>query len=261
MYAVRKQNMKKPKILLSNDDGIFADGLQALYESLRDIGDLFVIAPDTEQSAVGHAITLYNPLRVKEIKGRNGFQGYAVNGTPADCVKLGIKAILNEKPDLVVSGINRGSNLGKNIIYSGTVSVATEGVIMRIPSIAFSITSHENPMYEIAADFAAKLVSLVLEKGLPEGTLLNVNVPNLPQKKIKGLKVTRQGESRFDEIFQKRTDPRNDTYFWMDGVYLKTEDDDSADDVAIDQGYISITPINYDLTNYNFLKELKDWEI
>lgn len=253
--------MKKPRILLSNDDGIFADGLTALYESLKGIGDLFVVAPDTEQSAVGHAITLYNPLRVKEIKRKNGFHGYAVNGTPADCVKLGIKAILNGKPDLVVSGINRGSNLGENIIYSGTVSVATEGTIMGIPSIAFSITSHENPMYEVAADFAAKLVPVVLEKGLPKGTLLNINIPNLPQEKIKGIKITRQGESRFDEIFRKRTDPRNDTYFWMDGVYLKTENDDSADDVAIDQGYISITPISYDLTDHDFIEEIKSWNV
>lgn len=253
--------MRKPRILLSNDDGIFAEGLTALYESLKGFGDLFVVAPDTEQSAVGHAITLYSPLRVKEIKRKNGFYGYAVNGTPADCVKLGIKAILNGKPDLVVSGINRGSNLGENIIYSGTVSVATEGTIMGIPSIAFSITSHENPLYEVAADFAAKLVPVVLKKGLPKGTLLNVNIPNLPKVLIKGVKVTRQGKSRFDEIFRKRTDPRNDTYFWMDGVYLKTENDDSADDVAIDQGYISITPISYDLTNHDFMAELKNWNL
>lgn len=252
--------MKKPKILLKNDDGIHAEGLITLYEALKEIGDITIVAPENEQSAIGHAITLYSPLRVKEVIIKNNTKAYAVNGTPADCVKIGVKAIMGEKPDLVVSGINRGSNLGMNIIYSGTVSVATEGVIMGIPSIAISLNSYQEPYYyDVGAEFALKVIPKILENGLPDGTLLNINIPNIPKEKIKGVRITKQGKSRFDEIFRKRTDPRNDVYYWLDGIHLKTENDDLADDIAIEENYISVTPINYDLTDKDFMEELSKW--
>lgn len=251
----------KSKILVTNDDGIYAPGIFALNNSMKEIGEAYVVAPDYERSAVGHAITLSDPLRVLEVDRNGEFFGWAVNGTPADCVKLASKAILDFKPDLVVSGINQGPNTAINVIYSGTVSAATEGTIMDIPSIAFSVTSFRKIDFSFAALVAKKISALVLKHGLPKGTLLNVNIPALPKEQIKGIKITRQGKGRYEEAFEKRIDPMNRTYYWLGGKRLFLDTDDDIDEVANQNQYVSITPLQYDLTNYKMLDELKNWDL
>jgi len=251
----------RPHILLTNDDGIFAPGLYALYESLSAIAEVSVVAPDSEKSAVGHAITITDPLRVMPFEKFGKFFGHAVNGTPADCVKLAYFALLERKPDLVVSGINYGSNTGINIIYSGTVSAATEGTILGIPSFAISLTTFKDADFTYAAKFAAKLVPLVLKNSLPKGTFLNVNVPNVPEAQIRGVAVTRMGMAIYDDKYDKRVDPRNRIYYWLTGSKLEFEEGEEVDDGAIEKNMVSITPIHYDLTNHRILDELKRWEI
>ena len=253
---------KKLSILVSNDDGIDSDGIYSLVSSLKKIANVIVVAPDTQQSAVGHAITMHRPLRVKEFRKKGKFFGYAVDGTPADCVKLGIRHLIKHKPDLVVSGINHGSNTAISVIYSGTVSAATEGTILGIPSIAISLTSYEPKVdFSVAAQFAQKLAKIVAEKGLPKGTLLNVNVPHVSKKQIKGVEITRQGKSSWNDEFEARKDPGNKNYFWLKGDLIEIDEEDDIDQKAIMNNKISITPIQYDLTNYNFLKDLSDWNI
>lgn len=249
------------KILVTNDDGIYAPGIFALRNVMREIGEAYVVAPDYERSAVGHAITLSDPLRVVEVERNGEFFGWAVNGTPADCVKLAAKAILDFKPDLVVSGINQGPNTAINVIYSGTVSAATEGTIMDIPSIAFSVTSFRKIDFSFASVMAKKIAALVLRHGLPKGTLLNVNIPALPKEEIRGIKITRQGKGRYEEAFEKRIDPMNRTYYWLGGKRLFLDTDDDIDEVANQNQYVSITPLQYDLTDYNMLDKLKKWDL
>ena len=247
------------RLLLTNDDGIYAKGIEVLYEQLRRDHEVLVVAPETEQSAVGHAITLMDPLRVKPVNRNRAFFGYAVNGTPADCVKLAIKELMEERPDLVVSGINLGANVGINVIYSGTVSAATEGTILGIPAIAISINSIRSPDFEPAAMFARSLARKVAANGLPPRTLLNVNVPAVSAGEIKGVRVTRQGVTRFVERFERRVDPRDSVYYWQCGSTPLLEEDGDTDGSALAAGYISITPIHYDLTNYAFLEPLREW--
>ena len=255
---------KKPSklnILLTNDDGIYSEGIKALYDSLNQIGNVTIVAPDAERSAVGHAITLSDPLRVKEVKRNGKFFGYATTGTPADCVKLAIRAILKKKPDIVISGINLGPNTGYSVLYSGTVSGATEGAILGIPSFAISLATFENPDYTFAADFAKKLTKIILDNnGLPQGTLLNVNVPAVGSKRIKGVKIVRQSKVAIKERFDKREDPRKRTYYWLTGEIVESDGQKDADIEAIRNNYISITPIHCDLTNYDFVKNLKKWK-
>lgn len=250
---------EKPRILVTNDDGIYSAGIYALYNAMSEIGETYVVAPDAEKSAVGHAITIADPLRVFEIERNGKFFGWAVNGTPADCVKLGVKGILQFKPDLVVSGINQGSNTATNVIYSGTVSAATEGTIMGIPSIAFSLTTFKKTDFSFAAEVAKLLASKVLEHGLPPGTLINVNIPPFPKEEIKGIHVTRQGKGRYEEAFEKRVDPANRTYFWLGGTKLLLDTDEDIDEVAVMNQYVSVTPLQYDLTDRNMLSTLKEW--
>ena len=249
------------RILLTNDDGINAPGLAALYRELKQIGDVTVVAPDTEKSAVGHAITLSDPLRVWDFEKYGEFFGYAIKGTPADCVKIAYWALLEKKPELVVSGINLGSNTGMNVIYSGTVSAATEGTILNIPSFAISLTTFSNPDFSYAARFARKLAQIVFEKGLPQGTFLNVNVPPATEEEIKGVVITRQGKATYMEHFDKRVDPQNRVYYWLAGKKVKIEENINVDDFAILKNCVSITPIHYDLTNYSYLEELQSWQI
>jgi 5'-nucleotidase len=248
-------------LLVTNDDGIHAPGIYHLKNALAKIADVLVVAPDTERSAVGHAITLSDPLRVSEVYKNNCFFGYAVNGMPADCVKLGIKGLMKQKPDLVVSGINLGANTATNIIYSGTVSAAAEAVIMGVPGLAVSIASYEAPEYDYAANLAALLAKKIQQHGLPKGTLLNVNVPAVRSEDIKGIEITRQGNGRFEESVEKRVDPTNRTYYWFSGhdIVLDTEKD--VDDVALRENKVSITPIRYDLTDLKMLNELRGWDL
>ena len=249
------------KILLTNDDGINAPGISALFKSIEPMGDITVVAPDTERSAVGHAITLSDPLRVEKVNKRGKFFGYAVSGTPADCVKIAVWALLEEKPDIVISGINYGNNTGISIIYSGTVSAATEGMILEIPSIAISLAAYKKPDFSYAAKFAKKLIKVVLKKGLPVGTLLNVNVPNVPESEIKGVKITRQGKAVYREFFDQRKDPWGRSYYWMAGEKIRIKEDDSVDDSALDNNMVSITPIQFDLTDYSNLELIEKWKL
>jgi 5'-nucleotidase len=246
-------------LLITNDDGIHAPGIYYLKNALAKIAEVLVVAPDAEQSAVGHAITLSDPLRVSEVFKDNSFFGYAVNGTPADCVKLGIKALMKQKPDLVVSGINLGANTATNIIYSGTVSAAAEAVIMGVPGLAVSIASYAAPDFNYAAKLAAILAQKIQTHGLPKGTLLNVNVPAVKSDDIKGIVITRQGNGRFEESIEKRVDPTNRTYYWFSGHDVVVDTDKDVDDVALRENKVSITPIRYDLTDLKMMKKLRSW--
>ncbi len=247
------------KILISNDDGIYSPGISALREAVKPLGETHVVAPAAEQSAVGHAITLANPLKVQQISRNGSFFGHAVVGTPADCVKLAVHMMGKEPPQLVMSGINLGQNAGISVLYSGTVSAATEGTILGIPSIAVSLNTFKDPIWNTAAHFAHLMASRVIERGLPKETLLNVNVPNLPLEHVKGIRLTRMGRSRFVEEFHRRSDPRGNAYYWMDGRMELIGDTSGTDIEALDAGYVSITPIWFDLTHREVMGHMKEW--
>lgn len=257
---VAETRKRKPHILVSNDDGIDAPGIYALAKSLRLIGTVTVVAPDKQQSAVGHAITMKYPLRVSKFYKNGSFFGYAVDGTPADAVKLAVRSLLEQPPDLVVSGINHGSNTSISVIYSGTVSAATEGTVLKIPSIAVSLTTYETPDFRYAAAFARKIAKLVLKNGLPPGTLLNVNVPSVPEKAIRGVRITKQGKSNWNDKFEVRRDPNKREYYWLTGYLEIADKSPDADQIAIMNNYVSVTPIQYDLTDYEFLPRLRGWK-
>ena len=246
--------------MLTNDDGIASPGLLALYEALRADHELAVVAPATEMSAVGHAITISDPLRVLDYHRDGTFFGYAVKGTPADCVKIGYWGILKRKPDVVISGINMGPNTGINTIYSGTVSAATEGTLLGVPSFAISLNAFHDCNFKYAAGFALRMTRQLLENGLPQGVSLNVNIPAVPEKEIRGVAVTRQGLALYREEFDKRTDPHGRTYYWLTGQKLNKETSIAFDDGAMDRNMVTITPIHYDLTKYEFLDQLKTWD-
>lgn len=253
--------MKKPLILVSNDDGYDSPGIYALVMSLRSIADVVVVAPATQQSAVGHAITVQTPLRARPINRGRHFTGWAVEGTPADSVKLGVSTLLDRKPDLVVSGINHGMNTSVNVIYSGTVSAATEGAVLGIPAIAMSLASHSlKADMRAAATFARKISAEVLKRGLPPGTLLNVNVPNVPPEEIKGVNVTKQGRSWWDDGFETRRDPVGRDYYWLVGEYV-WDKDPVVDDSALQRNMISVTPLHYSLTDEALFEQMQDWNI
>jgi 5'-nucleotidase len=246
-------------ILLSNDDGIHSDGINVLAERLQDVGELYTVAPDREQNSMSHALTLHRPLRVYPM----GAKRFAVDGTPTDCVKLALTGLLPVRPDLVVSGINKGPNLGDDIIYSGTVSAAIEGALLGVPGLAVSLVTFENFDFQPAAEFTAKLVSHIQEKAIPPETLLNVNVPSLPKDQIKGWRLTRQGKRHYSETIVERIDPRGRKYYWIGGDNLGFAQEDGTDCVAVHEGYISVTPLQVDLTNHRFLTEARgprfDW--
>jgi 5'-nucleotidase len=248
-------------ILITNDDGIHSEGIFQLKIALEKHANVLVVAPDTECSAVGHAITLSDPLRVSKIFKNGNFFGYAVNGTPADCVKLGIKCLMKIKPDMVVSGINLGSNTAINIIYSGTVSAAAEAVIMGVPGLAISLTSYHIQEFSYACSLAKVLVEKIKKFGLPEGTLLNVNVPPVSENDIEGIVITRQGKAKYDETYDKRIDPNNRTYYWLTGKRMELDEDEDVDDVVIQNNKVSITPIRYELTDEQMIFELRKWGI
>jgi 5'-nucleotidase len=252
---------KKLHILISNDDGIDSEGIYALASEIKKIARVTVVAPDKQQSAVGHAITVSYPLRSYKFQKNGSFFGYAVEGTPADAVKLAIRSLLPAKPDMLISGINHGSNTAINIIYSGTVSAATEGTILGIPSIAVSLTTDDEPNFSFAAKFSKKLALYLATKTLPEGTLLNVNVPPIPESQIRGVLVTRQGRSRWDDNFELRRDRNNQEYFWLTGNLRQLDREEDVDQVAIMRNYVSITPIQYDLTDYRMLDVMKKWDL
>jgi 5'-nucleotidase len=243
----------KPYILISNDDGIYSIGIKALAEVASEFGDVVVVAPDRQQSAVGHAITLETPLRAQKMKVNGHIQGFAINGTPADSVKLAHDQLLDRKPDLVLSGINHGSNAGINILYSGTVSAATEGTVLGYPSIAVSCTD-----YDLEADLTGcmeatrRVVKFVLEKGLPKGVTMNVNAPS---GEFKGIKWARMADSQYVEEYDARKDPLDRAYYWMSGRFELLDDGNDADIKILNDGFATVTPIQYDLTDYEILRK------
>jgi 5'-nucleotidase len=244
------------RFLLTNDDGINARGIAALQRELAKDADCIVVAPEVEQSAVGHAITVFRPLMVRKARKNGEVFGYAVAGTPADCVKLGVKELVGGPVDLVVSGINHGGNIGINIIYSGTVSAATEAAILGIPALAISIDSHTEVDYSVAARFARKMAAFILANPMPN-VVVNVNVPAIPEEEITGVAVVRQGGARMIERFEKRSDPRGNVYYWLAGeASPSSPDHDDTDVEALRKGMITITPIHFDLTRYDLLGEL-----
>lgn len=249
------------KILVSNDDGIQSKGIYALVGALKEIANVTVVAPAQEQSAVGHAITMQIPLRIVKTYKNGEFFGYAVNGTPADCVKIGVRNIMKEPPDLMISGINHGSNTAVNIIYSGTVSAAREAAIMDIPAIAISVTNHEVTDFDFASKVAKMLAQEISGKDLPPGTLLNVNVPDVPENKIAGILLTRMGKSKWDDIYEQRIDPAGKDYYWLKGNLLEVDSDIEIDQAAIRKNYVSVSPIHFDLTDYDTFEKMKSWNL
>ncbi len=246
------------RILVTNDDGIDSDGIYALVQAMRRLGDVVVVAPDRQQSAVGHALTVASPLRATKVHRDGSFYGWAINGTPADCVKLGVSTLLDHRPDMVVSGINHGSNTSVNAIYSGTVSAATEGTLMGIPSMAVSLATFDvTADMTLAAEVAYDVASRLFDLQLPSGTLLNVNVPPIPRENFKGLRVTRQGHSEWKDSYDVRIDPQGKPYYWLTGEFVTVREVEDADDLVVKDGWAAITPIHYELTNFAVLESLK----
>lgn len=245
-------------ILVTNDDGIHSKGIIVLAKALQEIGDVFVVAPDREKSAIAHSLTLHRPLRADKIK--KNF--YVVDGTPADCVHLGINAILRERPRLVVSGINKGGNLGDDITYSGTVSAAFEATLLGVPSFAISLVSRSHFKFDVAARFAVRVAHCILKRGLSKDTLLNINVPNLDEKKIKSYKITQQGRWVHNgSAVVEKVDPRGKKYYWIGGGQLVFDKGKDTDFDAVSNSYISITPLHLDLTHYPSIGRLKKWRL
>ena len=246
------------RILVTNDDGVFAPGIIALSEAMRTVGEVTVVAPDRERSAVGHALTLHSPLRVTDLGGGV----FSVDGTPTDCVNIAVHTLLSQRPDIVISGINRGGNLGDDITYSGTVSAAMEATLMGFPAIAVSlVTSGQGKFYSSAASFAARLARKVVEKRLPPDTFLNVNVPDFPEDQLRPPVVTSQGKRDYEGEIVVKVDPRGRTYYWIGGSEPQFRDLAKTDYHAIKRGHISITPLHLDLTNHASMAVLQQWDI
>lgn len=250
-----------PLILVTNDDGFHAPGIEALTEVAKEFGRVLKIAPDKPQSGMGHAITINSTLRLEKMPNKDLMGAYQCTGTPVDCVKIALDVVLeNEKPDLIISGINHGSNASINVIYSGTMSAAMEGYIEGIPSIGFSLLDHaQEADFSATKVYARTIIKMALEKA--EGNYcLNVNVPKLPEELINGIKVCRQAKAKWVEEFDKRKDPSGRDYFWLTGHFEAYEEHEEDTDLfALQNGYVSIVPVSYDLTNYKTLEDLKKW--
>ncbi len=246
------------RILLCNDDGIQAPGLHTLHDAVRDLGEIHVVAPDGERSAISHGITLSKPLHTRSWPPGGPPFGTAVGGTPADCIKLSVSLLLDPKPDLILSGINLGPNAGISVLYSGTVSAATEGVIMGIPAMALSLDTFADPNWETAARVSRELVQQVLSGSLQIGPDLfwNVNIPNRPYDQIEGLKITRMGASRFVEKYERRQDPWGNPYYWMTGELYEMGDMNGTDLEALREGFVSLSPIGLDHTEHAAIEAL-----
>jgi len=256
----RRENTSM-QVLLTNDDGIHAPGLWALYDAFRARHQVIVVAPDRERSAVGHAITLHQPLRFEKSRVNGHSAAFAISGTPADCVKLGLAELMETPPDLVVSGINPGANVGINLNYSGTVAAAKEAAMAGIAAMAVSITAPGDGHVADAARFTERLSDRMMARGLPAGTFLNVNFPDLPMCDIRGVRWSRQGTGVFQQRFEKRKDPRDRIYYWQGCDAQAGYDQPDIDGAALEGRYISITPIKCDMTDYDTLRELTRWDI
>lgn len=241
------------EILVTNDDGIGAEGIRTLAKAMESLGNVTIMAPDREQSATSHALTLHRPLRMRKISERE----MSVDGTPTDAVLLGVHGFLKERPALVVSGINHGPNMGNDVLYSGTVAAASEGTFLGIPSIAFSLATWDPADFGPSARVAKAIVAQLLRRGLPRKTCLNVNIPAIPYEEIKGVRVTRLGKRVYRDVIVEKTDPRGKLYYWIGGEDPTWENDDSSDFTAVERGYVSVTPLTFELTDS---KELVDLE-
>lgn len=247
--------------LLTNDDGVHSEGILALAKALRSVAEITIVAPDRPRSASSHAITLHKPLRVSQVKLEDGSYALCTNGTPTDCVALAIRSLMPVRPALVISGINRGPNLGMDVTYSGTVSAAMEASILGVPAFAISVASYDETVsFEPAAHFARKLASELQRHGLPPYSLLNVNVPGVPAEEIAGVRVTRLGHRHYSEHVEKRTDPYGRVYYWLGGEPLEDVPEDGTDVKAIAENFISITPVHLDLTLYDQIPRISQWD-
>lgn len=255
--------MEKPLILVTNDDGITAPGLRMLISIMKKIGDVFVVAPDSPQSGMGHAITLDSTLYSKKMKidlDTDGISEYSCSGTPADCVKLALQELLPRRPDICVSGINHGSNSSINVIYSGTMSAAIEAGIEGVPAIGFSLCDYNwDADFSPAADHIHTIVTQALKNGIPKGTVLNVNIPKVEKNKLKGIKVCRQARANWKEKFDKRTNPMGKDYYWLTGVFELLDKGEDTDEWALANGFISVVPTHFDLTAHHVIQELNGW--
>lgn len=254
---------KKPLILVTNDDGITAPGLRTLIEVMKTIGDVVVVAPDSPQSAMGHAITINSTLYVEQVHiDTDNIKEYSCSGTPADCVKLAVKQVLRKRPDICVSGINHGSNSSINVIYSGTMSAALEAGIEGIPAIGFSLCDYNwNANFEACKSYVKTIVENVLQHSLPSGVVLNVNIPNLPKEDIKGIRVCRQAKANWEEEFDKRKNPQGRDYYWLTGKFVNLDQGEDTDEWALDNGYVSVVPVQFDLTAHHCIQNLNSWNL
>lgn len=253
---------KKPLILVTNDDGISAKGILSLVEVVSKFGEVVVVAPDKPQSGMGHAITINHPLRLDKSMLFPGIESYTCSGTPVDCVKLGIFEVLKRKPDLLVSGINHGANTSSNVLYSGTMSAAVEGAMENIPSVGFSLYSYDSDADFSAAQMVAeKIVKRILEGGFPQNICLNVNIPDLKQNEIKGIKICKQANAFWNDCFDKRLDQFGKPYFWLTGDFELQQSEAETDLLAIEEGYASVVPTQFDMTAYSAMDTLKNWNL
>ena len=253
--------MKKPLILVTNDDGIDSKGIRFLVSLMSEFGEVVVVAPDSPQSGMGHAITVGDKLRLVKSDLFGDIESYKCSGTPADCVKLGINEILRRKPDICVSGINHGSNSSINVVYSGTMSAAIEASIEGVPSIGFSLLDYSwKANFEIFKDYVKKITIAALKNKIPSGNSLNVNFPKLSKKEIKGIKICRQAKAFWIEKFDKRINPQGKKYYWLTGDFIDDDNSPDTDEWALKNGYISIVPIKFDMTDHKNIKELEDWK-
>ena len=255
--------MRKPLILVTNDDSIVAPGIRALIEVMKEIGEVIIVAPDSPQSGMGHAITVNNTITLDKVNLDKEIEHeYSCSGTPVDCVKIAVREILKRKPDLCVSGINHGSNSSINVIYSGTMSAAVEAGIEGIPAIGFSLLDYSwDADFEPFKKYVKKIALNVLEKGLPEGVILNVNFPKLKSEALKGIKICRQAKAAWIEEFDKRINPMGKEYYWLSGKFVNNDKGEDTDEWALQNGYISIVPVQFDLTAYHAISQLNNWNI
>lgn len=253
---------KKPLILVTNDDGITAPGVRTLIEVMTTIGDVVVVAPDSPQSGMGHAITINSTLHVEQVTIDNGPQKeYSCSGTPVDCVKLAVKQILDRRPDICVSGINHGSNSSINVIYSGTMSAAIEAGVEGIPAIGFSLCNYNwSANFEACKTYVKSITENVLKHGLDNGTILNVNFPSLDKKNIKGVKICRQAKANWEEEFDKRVNPQGREYYWLTGKFVNLDLGEDTDEWALAHGYVSLVPVQFDLTAHHSIQQLNTWK-
>ncbi|PVW17186.1 5'/3'-nucleotidase SurE [Marixanthomonas spongiae] len=255
---------KKPLILVTNDDGITAPGIRALIEVMNTLGDVCVVAPDSPQSGMGHAITINDTLYCDTVKVREKEpqQEYSSSGTPVDCVKLAVNEILKRKPDLCVSGVNHGSNSSINVIYSGTMSAAVEAGTLGIPSIGFSLLDYSlEADFEPTKKFIKTIAEETLKNGLPKGVVLNVNIPKLPASKLKGIKVCRQANAHWEEQFDKRVNPLGREYYWLTGEFVNEDKGEDTDEWALANGFVSVVPVQFDLTAHHAIQDLNTWKL